>query len=93
MKANGRKFCKLDADYEDMVRYGSFCHSKLVAAGYSPQGWDAKTDTVCVMKYKNPEKAWDSEERKVYHFDSFIDAAEELIGITKEDFEKERRLK
>jgi hypothetical protein len=90
MKANGRKFCKQDADYNDMVRYNSFCHDKLIEAGYSPQGWDAKTDTVCVMKFKNPNETWDTEGRKIYHFDSFTDAAENLIGITRKDFEKQR---
>ena len=89
MKAHGRKFCKLDADYWDMVRYNSFCHDKLIEAGYSPQGWDSKTDTVCVMKFKNPNKTWDTEGRKIYHFDSFTDAAENLIGITRKDFDKD----
>ena len=86
MKANGKRFSKLDANYNDMVRYNSFCHDKLVEAGYSPQGYDMKTDKVCVMKFKNPQKTWDTEGLKVYHFDSFTDAAESLIGITKEMF-------
>ena len=44
------------------------------------------------MKFKNPNKTWDTEGLKVYHFDSFIDAAENLIGITENDFKKDNVL-
>lgn len=89
MKANGIKFSKQNPNYNDMIKYENFCHDKLVEAGYSPQGWDRKIDKVCVMKFENPKETWRTEGRKIYYFDSFIDAAENLIGITKKDFEKE----
>lgn len=89
MKARGERILKQNANYYDMLRYEHFCYEKLIEAGYNPQGWDKKTDTVCVMKFKNPNETWNTEGRKIYHFDSFIDAAENLIGITEKDFDKD----
>lgn len=83
------KISKLNANYYDLLRYNHFCYEKLTEAGYSPQGWDKEKDMVCIMKYKDPQKEWDIEGRKVYYFDEYIDAAENLIETTREDFDKE----
>lgn len=91
MKVNGKTILKHDVNYDYMIKYNNFCHDKLVEFGYTPNGYDMKTEKVCVMKFKDPKKTWDSEGRKIYHFDSFIDAAEDLIGITREVFENERK--
>lgn len=82
MKVHGGKITRLDADFDDVIRYDIFCYNKLIEYGYSPQGRDMKTDKVCVMKHKDLERYWDTADSKVYHFDSYIDAAEELLGIT-----------
>lgn len=87
MKAHGKKFLPHDEDYKDMLRYDHFCHEKLIEAGYSPQGWDREKDVICVMKLKDPKRHWDIDGRKIYYFDSYVDAAEELIGVKQADYE------
>jgi len=91
MKVNGRTITKKDADYNRYVEYCNFCCDKLVDAGYSPNGYDLQTENVAIVKHRNPEKPWDSEGREIYYYDSYIDAAESLLGITIDDFLKNNK--
>lgn len=63
----------------EMLRQDNIAHDKLSESGYKPQGWILKTNNICVMKIENENT--NSEKRQLYYFESYTEAAKELLKV------------
>ena len=55
-------------------------HDEIVKAGYSPQGWDAKSNTKVILRITNPHT--NSERVEYQYYKTWQDAAIKLCGET-----------
>ncbi len=67
-----------DDGYSEWQKAENAAHDRIMAAGYRPNGYDMKTEKVIVLSIQNEHT--NSEKRKIYYFNSWQEAEENLVN-------------
>lgn len=67
-----------DEGYNEWLKAENAAHDKLLSAGYRPQGMDMRMEKVVVFEIENEHT--ENEKRKIHYFNSWQEAAENLIN-------------